>query len=206
MSYDTLLGMIGDYGYAALFFALWLGIVGMPIPDEVIVMTGGAATASGLLHEVPAFLLTYLGVISGLSLGYFLGRIMGDKVIEKWKRKKKMEKYLSTSEKLVEKYGHFALVVSYFFPVVRHVTPYIVGINKMSFRKYALLSYSTGLVWTLIFFAAGRMAGDHVEEVGLLIHSYGLKLLWVPVAAAGIWIIYKMTRSKNSNLDAGNGS
>lgn len=204
MTYDALVSMIGHYGYAALFFALWLGIVGMPIPDEVIVMTGGAATASGLLHEVPAFALTYMGVISGLSLGYFLGRLMGARVIEKWKRKKKMEKYLTMSEKLVEKYGHYALVVSYFFPVVRHVTPYIVGINKMSFRKYALLSYSTGFVWTLIFFAAGRMAGDHVEQVGLLVHSYGLKLLWVPIAAAGIWVLYKMARSKRSNLDAGN--
>ncbi|GAA4855609.1 DedA family protein [Paenibacillus vulneris] len=204
MGYDTLISMIGDYGYAALFFALWLGIVGMPIPDEVIVMTGGAAAASGLLHEIPAFLLTYLGVISGLSLGYFLGRFMGTRVIEKWKRQKKMERYLSMSEKLVEKYGPYALVVSYFFPVVRHVTPYIVGINKMGFRKYALLSYSTGFVWTLIFFAAGKMAGNHVEQVGLLIHSYGLKLLWIPIAAAGIWMVYKITRGKRSNLDAGN--
>ena len=46
MNYDTLLSLIGHYGYFALFFALWLGIVGMPIPDEVVVMTGGAAAGS----------------------------------------------------------------------------------------------------------------------------------------------------------------
>lgn len=39
--YFDIIALIGDYGYVALFFALWLGIVGMPIPDEVIVMTGG---------------------------------------------------------------------------------------------------------------------------------------------------------------------
>ncbi len=43
------------------------------VPDEVIVMTGGALTANGFLHVLPAFMLTYLGVVSGLSLGYVLG-------------------------------------------------------------------------------------------------------------------------------------
>lgn len=200
MTYEMLLTMIGQYGYAALFFALWLGIVGMPIPDEVIVMTGGAATSSGLLHVVPAFLLTYLGVISGLSLGYFLGRYIGTPVLEKLKRKKKMEKYIQISENLVDKYGNMALVISYFFPVVRHITPYIVGVNKMSFRRYALISYSIGFVWTLLFFAAGRLAGDHVEKVGLLVYQYGLKLLWVPFVLAAVWFGAKMMmRRKRSH-------
>lgn len=69
MHYDVLLNLVQQYGYFALFFTLWLGIVGMPIPDEVIVMTGGLVTALGILNPLPAFILTYLGVISGLSLG-----------------------------------------------------------------------------------------------------------------------------------------
>jgi membrane-associated protein len=58
VSFDTLVSMIEHYGYAALFFSLWLGIVGMPIPDEVIVMTGRAVTGSGILQLFPAFVLT----------------------------------------------------------------------------------------------------------------------------------------------------
>lgn len=73
MDYESLQAMIGEYGYFALFFALWLGIIGMPVPDEVVVMMGGAVTSSGILDPIPAFLLTYLGVVSGLSLGYFVG-------------------------------------------------------------------------------------------------------------------------------------
>ncbi|MFH5186898.1 DedA family protein [Paenibacillus sp. TAB 01] len=183
MSYDALLDMIGQYGYAALFFLLWLGIVGMPVPDEVIVMTGGAATSSGLLHWLPAFLLTYLGVISGLSLGYGLGRFIGTPILNKLRKKKNMDKYLRTSERLIDKYGSFALVISYFFPVVRHVVPYIVGFNQMTFRRYALISYTTGLIWTLLFFTVGQFAGGHVDEAMTMVHHYGLRLLWVPCVA-----------------------
>jgi membrane-associated protein len=191
MTYDTLISMIGQYGYAALFFALWLGIVGMPIPDEGIVMTGGAVAASGALKMVPAFLLTYLGVVSGLTLGYVLGRWIGPPALDRMRRKKKLALYVEKSERLIERYGSYALAISYFLPVVRHILPYLVGINKMSFRRYALISYSIGLIWTLVFFTLGYVAGDHVPALAVLVHRYGLQLLWVPLIVLVIFIIIK---------------
>lgn len=199
MSYESLVSMIQHFGYAALFFSLWLGIVGMPIPDEVVVMTGGAVTTNHLLEPVPAFLLTYLGVISGLSLGYFLGRYVGMPIMERLRRKKKIDKYIAFSETLVHKYGSFALCISYFFPIVRHVVPYLVGINKMTFRRYALYSYTTGLLWTLVFFIVGRFVGNHVQEVGTLVHEYGLMLLWIPVGLVLLLAILHFSKNQKKS-------
>ena len=176
MNFDTLTSMIQHFGYAALFFSLWLGIVGMPLPDEVIVMTGGAVTVSGTLEFLSTFLLTYSGVISGLSLGYVLGGLVGTPVLDKLARKNQMDKYIALSEKLVRKYGSKA----------RHA--YLVGINKMSFKQYAMISYSTGLVWTLLFFMAGRFVRNHVQDVGYLVHNYGLKLLCLTI----VWFVLVM--------------
>ncbi|WP_248930323.1 DedA family protein [Paenibacillus hamazuiensis] len=194
MTYDALLQMIQTFGYPALFFALWLGIVGTPIPDEVIVMTGGAVAAHGLLQPIPAFAVTYLGVVSGLSIGYVLGRYVGTPVLDRIRRKKKMGKYMAVSEKLIQKYGPFALFLSYFFPIVRHVLPYIVGSNRMPFGKYALYSYTTGLIWTGIFFMTGRMVGSHIQEVGAVIHHYGIIVLLIVLAAGIVWGIIKYIR------------
>jgi membrane-associated protein len=192
MNFETLISMIHDFGYAALFFALWLGIVGMPIPDEVIVMTGGSVTASGTLQLIPAFLCTYFGVVSGLSLGYVLGRMVGTPILDKLRRKKNMDKYLNMSERLVQKYGSFALCLGYFFPVVRHVIPYLVGINKMSFKRYAIFSFSTGFAWTLLFFLLGRLLGSHAHDVGYMVYHYGLKMLWIPVALCLVVLIFRV--------------
>jgi len=204
MNADTLLPFIQHFGYAALFFALWLGIVGMPVPDEVVVMTGGALTANGFLHVAPAFALTYLGVVSGLSLGYALGRLFGNAAFDRLRRRKNINKYIDASEKLVQKYGRFALCISYFFPIVRHVMPYIVGLHQMAFRQYALFSFTTGLVWTGIFFAAGRLVGDHAQTIGELAYRYGSRLIWVllAVGAAVLAIRYmlKQYKSKGDRL------
>lgn len=120
MDVDGLVILVGQYGYLALFFCLWLGIVGMPIPDEVIVMTGGFVASLGLLQPVPAFFVTYLGVVSGLTLGYVLGRVMGVTVLDRLKTKKNMQLYIEKSQDLINRYGSFSLFISYFFPIVRH--------------------------------------------------------------------------------------
>lgn len=203
MSYDALMTYIEQYGYLALFLALWLGIVGMPIPDEVVVMTGGAVTTGGLLLPYPAFLLTYLGVVSGLSLGYALGRIFGKSVLDRLKRKRNMNRYIDFAEKLVSQYGSFALCISYFFPIIRHVMPYVVGLNKMSFKRYAFFSFTAGFVWTLIFFTVGRFLGDHAQEVGDMIYRIGLKWLWLPFVLTAVYLIirYSTRHPQSSRRD-----
>ena len=75
---------------------------------------------------------------------------------------------------MVEKYGHYALVTSYFIPVVRHIVPYVVGMNNMSFRIYALYSYTTGFVWTLIYFVLGSLFGQHIERIVAVAIEYGV--------------------------------
>lgn len=163
MIVDMLSESVGQFGYFALFFMLWLGIVGMPIPDEVIVLSAGVLTSMGLLHVLPAFIATYLGVVSGLSLGYVLGRWLGAPALNWISRKKGMNKYVEQAQSLLDRYGSYALCISYFFPVVRHVVPYLVGIGKMTFPRYALFSYTTGFVWTLILFLLGHFMGNKVE-------------------------------------------
>lgn len=193
--------LIGEYGYVALFFALWLGIVGMPIPDEVIVMTGGLVVSLGMLKTVPAFIVTYLGVVSGLMIGYGLGRFMGEPVLKWLSRKKNLEKYLEKSYLLVNKYGSFSLCISYFIPVVRHIIPYVVGVGKMSFARYSFFSFSTGFVWTLLFFTIGRLFGNHVESIGRAVEKYGLYSLPIlTMVGILVCITFQAKRKKQINI------
>jgi membrane-associated protein len=194
MGSDMLIGIIQHYGYAALFFCLWLGIVGMPIPDEVIVMTGGFVASLGLLSPVPAFFVTYLGVISGLSIGYFLGRTIGEPVLNRLRKKKNIGKYIEKAQWLTSKYGAYSLVISYFFPVVRHIVPYLTGIGRMSYARYALFSYSIGFVWTLVFFVLGLYFGKSIDAIGAAVHQYGLIGLAVLLGLGAIYLVVKKVK------------
>lgn len=204
MILDLLTESVSQYGYFALFFTLWLGIVGMPIPDEVIVLSAGVLTSMGFLKVAPAFVATYLGVVSGLSLGYVLGRILGAPALDWIGRKKGMNKYVERAQSLLERYGSYALCISYFLPVVRHVVPYLVGIGKMSFRRYAMFSYTTGLVWTLVLYFVGYVMGDNVARVeafaGLLNNGWviGAVVLFI-VVTVGLYG-YKVWQGRRKGI------
>ncbi|PEC16449.1 DedA family protein [Bacillus thuringiensis] len=189
MELNELMSYIEQYGYWALFFCLWLGIIGMPIPDEMIVMSGGLVSSMGILDLIPAFLLTYLGVVSGLSLGYILGKIFGIKILNKLMKKKKT-KYLLKSQEMIAKYGHYALVISYFIPVVRHIVPYLVGMNNMSSKTYAVYSYVTGFVWTLVYFVLGSIFGKHIEVIVTLATEYGIYFGGIVIVVCSISYMY----------------
>ena len=173
MGLQDLLSYIEQYGYFALFFSLWLGIVGMPLPDEMIVMSGGFMSSLDKMSVLKAFVITYLGAVSGLSLGFILGKVFGHKILDKLVKKKKA-KYLLKSKELLDRYGHFALVISYFIPIVRHILPYLVGMNNMPFKKYALYYYTAGFVWTSIYFTLGLFFGKHIENISILATKYGI--------------------------------
>ncbi|EOP34097.1 DedA family protein [Bacillus cereus] len=194
MELHELMSYIEQYGYWALFFCLWLGIIGMPIPDEMIVMSGGFVSSLGILNVIPAFVLTYLGVVSGLSLGYIIGKVFGTKVLDKLMKKKKA-KYLLKSQQMVEKYGHYALVTSYFIPVVRHIVPYLVGMNNMSFKTYALYSYTRGFVWTLVYFVLGSLFGQHIESIVAVAIKYGAYFGGIVFVIASVAYLYKQRRN-----------
>ncbi|AIW82736.1 MULTISPECIES: DedA family protein [Bacillus] len=194
MELHELMSYIEQYGYWALFFCLWLGIIGMPIPDEMIVMSGGFVSSLGILNVIPAFVLTYLGVVSGLSLGYIIGKVFGTKVLDKLMKKKKA-KYLLKSQQMVEKYGHYALVTSYFIPVVRHIVPYLVGMNNMSFKTYALYSYTTGFVWTLVYFVLGSLFGQYIESIVAVAIKYGAYFGGIVFVIASGAYLYKQRRN-----------
>ncbi len=203
MNLDMLLGIIEHYGYVALFFMLWLGIVGLPIPDELVVAAGGFLASIGFLKPLYAFLAGYLGVVSGLTIGYLLGRWFGQPILRILSKKKKMHAYITRSTELIKKYGSFSLCISYLLPVVRHVVPYIVAMGGMTYRRYALLSYTTGLVWTTAFYFVGHFFGKNMETVVMVSRKYGFIVLGVIIGLIllGLIIRWLIHLNKSCNTE-----
>ncbi|GED69486.1 alkaline phosphatase [Brevibacillus reuszeri] len=191
MEINLLMSIIEQYGYFAIFFLLWLGIVGLPIPDELVVATGGFLASIGLLNPYYSFLAGYLGVASGLTIGFLLGKYFGRPILRWLSKSEKMRHAVDRSTIMLEKYGTTALCISYLFPVVRHVVPYLVALGGMSYRRYALLSYPIGLVWTTAFYFLGYVFGNNVEAIIGMIRKYGFYALLVVVGVLVIGLIVR---------------
>ncbi|WP_054024850.1 DedA family protein [Bacillus sp. FJAT-28004] len=194
--YDLLLNIIDDFGYFALFLVLCLGLIGLPIPNEAVVMTGGALAESGVLSPIPAFIMTCLGICSAMTFGYSIGRFAGSKLSNWFSQKKNISKFVAKSEQLSEKYGGYAISLSLCLPFLRHVTPYVMGMNRMPYKRFAIFAYPSAFVWTLLYFIIGTFVGDQVQDLSDHIYKYGIWIIYAIIIVVVGFIVYKYYKSK----------
>lgn len=188
MNYDVILNLVQQYGYAALFFSILLGVFFTPIPDEVLVMTGGLITSLGLLAPIPALAITYMGVTAALTLCYLLGKQAGSAAF--LPQNFKSAANLSIARVIMTRFSRWALLVCYFLPFVRHLVQFLVGVNKMPYYKYALYSYSGGLMWTSVYFLIGRFCGNNIEMIAYQAKLYGMYLLLLIILGVMVRFLY----------------
>jgi membrane-associated protein len=191
MDTQGILALVSQYGYVALFFCLFLGIVGLPINDETLVMLAGLTAARGLLAPVPAFLVTYAGVLCGMNIGFVLGRSLGSGLLD-WlcARSPRMQHHVERARDWIAVRGLLFIWVTYYIPGVRHVVPYLLGIGNMAYWRFALTAFSGALVWTSLFFAAGYAVGENLTEVAAMLHEYGLYAgAFAGAVAVAVWAL-----------------
>ncbi|NGZ77783.1 DedA family protein [Saccharibacillus alkalitolerans] len=157
---DAALNFLSDYGYMAVYTLLTLGIVGLPVPDEVLMTSVGYLTSIGTMKLPYALLFSFAGALSGMMISYAIGRQAGRPLLNrygKWIGLKPSR--IARVEGWMSKYGPVSIMFGYFIPGFRHVTCYLCGIGRMSLRKYTLFASIGALLWCTIFIMIGRVLG-----------------------------------------------
>ncbi|WP_377866647.1 DedA family protein [Bacillus sp. R86525] len=152
--------VITDYGYLAIFLMLLLGIVGLPIPDEVIMTVVGYFTNINVLNYELAILVSFVGALLGTVISYMIGKKAGRPFIDKYGKWIGLkEKRMNKVAKWMEKYGPYSLVFGYFIPGTRHITCYLSGVSKMNLKTYILFAAIGAFLWCFTFITIGRGVG-----------------------------------------------
>jgi membrane-associated protein len=195
MDLDLIMGILDEKGYLGLFLWLWMGIFGVPVPNEVFTLTVGFAAAMKVLHPAAAFLVTYLGILAALTTLYLLGRLLGRRLLNFMEKRKRFSKSISQSLIFMEKYHAFSLTLSYFIPGVRNFVPLLYGFSKLPYRVFALFSYTGALVWLTVVFTIGYLFGDHSAMILKYGKEFGLAAIAV-FAVLAIWLVRRKVRSR----------
>ncbi|WP_124727795.1 DedA family protein [Staphylospora marina] len=197
---QALFDLLLEYGYIGIFLFLMLGIVGLPLPDEIMMTFVGYLSSVGRLQLVPTFLSALVGSMCGITLSYVLGLSFGYPFLKKYGPKIFItRRRLRVTRVLFRKYGSLLLFFGYFIPGVRHVTAYLAGISNIPFPRFALYAYTGAVFWSASFIGLGYVLGANWEIVFDALHQYGTKLVLValPFAAAWIgWILWNPQHKK----------
>src|SRR5690349_8225412 len=192
MPIDAMFDWISTYGYAALFVLLLAGIVGLPIPDETLLVFCGYLISSGRLQPVSTVAVAFLGSASGITTSYALGRTLGLGLIHRYgSRVHVTEEGWQRVHDWFARFGRWTLVIGYFVPGVRHLTALVAGATCLPIVSFARFAFPGALVWVSTFLTLGFFMGENWKQISGLLHRSLLIIAALAVAAALIYMLMK---------------
>ena len=189
-------------GYAFVFGVLLLCGFGLPMPEDVILVTGGvlAWLASPLeaptLRELPfdpglqrMVLVGLLGILAGDSVIYWMGRRLGFRIAEfRLLRRLVPPDKLQEVEKRLRRRGKVVVVIARYLPGLRAPTYFTVGHSRLPYWQFLIFDGLAALISAPLWVCIGFWFGDDIERAAReasRFSSYILLGLAVVLAALG---------------------
>ena len=155
MGIEHLQQLVEQYSYIVIFGSMVLGLAGVPIPDEILLMTSGYFIRQGKLNYFLVVLVAVVGSTIGMMLSYLIGRFCGNFLNRKYAHKKSFQ----FARRKIEKYGPFAVIIGYYIPGVRHMTSMASGALLAPVKSYVISVVIGAFIWTNVFVIIGHAMG-----------------------------------------------
>ncbi len=196
---DLIISWISQYGYAAIFCLLMLGIAGLPIPDETVLVFAGYLISQGHLRADAAVAAAFTGSVCGISLSYVIGRTLGLGFVHKYGNYIRVTPArLETVHKWFNRIGHWTLFVGYYIAGVRHFTALVAGASGLEYRSFAVYAYTGAFTWVCMFLVLGYYFGEHWRHIAAVVQHHLAVGSIVLMALVAAYLGYRWYRKRRS--------
>lgn len=177
-------GMLGPWLYALLFLIVFCetGLVVTPfLPgDSLLFAVGALASLDGSSLQLPWLILLLLAAaVAGDAVNYAIGCRAGPRIFTRERSRLLNRQHLERTQRFYERHGGKTIVLARFIPVVRTFAPFVAGIGKMAYPRFALFNVTGAVAWVLAGVLGGYSFGNlpavrtnfHYVVVGIVVIS-----------------------------------
>jgi membrane protein DedA with SNARE-associated domain len=168
------------------------------IEGDITLLISGAMAQGGFFGRygfLKVFLLGTLGGITGDCFGYAVGRIFHEKA----KHYRFYQMAQPRVERLIDKFGGFAIVISKYIYGIRAAMCVFYGIGRMPFLRFLFLDAISCALWVLLlagtgYFFSGTITliiGDF-QQIGIALFFLILFAVIVLYAVERFWLSEKV--------------
>ena len=160
-----------DYGLVLLFLLVAVESAGIPLPGETALIT--AAVLAHKHYGIEwVIVVAAAGAIVGDNIGYWLGRLGGRKLLERFELTRRYaERALPPAERFFKRHGGKTVFFGRFVAFLRITSAWLAGISRMHWWQFFACNALGGIVWPtgtgLLAYWAGKAAADAVQRYGL---------------------------------------
>ncbi|MBK9164236.1 MAG: DedA family protein [Acidobacteria bacterium] len=181
---DELSQLIAQYGIYAVF-ALCM------VEGDITLLISGALAQSGFFGEYSFLKVLFFGTLGGMvgdHFGYAIGRIFHEKA----KHYRFYQMAQPRVERLIDKFGGFAIIISKYIYGIRAAMCIFYGIGKMPFTRFLFLDFISCFLWVLVLAGTGFFFSGAITSIIGDFQQIGIALFFVILFA--VVVLYVVER------------
>ena len=181
---------IEQFSYFGIFGLLFLSSIGLPAPEEVILIIAGYLASIGLINIWGAIIAAFFGVFWGDNLAYHIGFKKGEGFLRKLvDRFKISSRQFTRAKSFLDHHCLKAIFLSRFLLGIRFLMPYMAGAFRLPRVKFTTGAGLAALIWvpgviTLSFYFSQAL--DLVEIFKNIKHWIFIGIIFIIGFIAGV--------------------
>jgi membrane protein DedA with SNARE-associated domain len=197
-----------SYAYASVFGVLLLCGLGLPMPEDIVLVTGGymvylaGKQGLGAPSLIPMVICGMIGVLSGDTILYFAGRRLGPRVTKVWPFRTLInEARMKKVQGFFDKYGARTAFVARFAAGLRAPTYLLAGTAGMRFRTFIIADGSAALLSVPAWILLAYYFGAQIDRV----KAWMAQSKWIIIAllvCLAIYIVVRVIRGRRARRAA----
>lgn len=200
--FNALLPIFTEHGYLAVFIMLLVCGFGVPVPEDVTLVTGGVITGLGYADVNTMVAVGMAGVIIGDGLVFSIGRFQGP-----WVMQLKTVQRIITPDRFLaaqdafHKYGRWVMFVARFLPGLRTPVFFTAGMSKrISFGTWLMMDGVAALISVPVWVYLGYFGARNFDWMFKILHrfQYGIFALLGLGALAWAVVWWRKRKAKSS--------
>jgi membrane-associated protein len=166
---DKHLNQWADFFGSGLYVVLFLivfcetGLVVTPfLPgDSLLFAVGALAASTGSNLSLPALIVLLIAAaVLGDAANYAAGYWVGPRVFSSERSWLFNRKHLLRTQEFYDRHGGKTIILARFIPIIRTFAPFVAGIGKMRYGRFAFYNVTGGVAWVLTFLMGGYFLGS----------------------------------------------
>lgn len=197
--FQTLMPIFTEYGYVAVFVMLLICGFGVPVPEDVTLVTGGVIAGLGHADVHTMFAVGMAGVLIGDGTMFGLGRLYGPRIIKLpgFRRVLTPERFASAQDAF-HKYGKWVMFVARFLPGLRTPVFFTAGMShRVSFATWLLMDGCAALISVPIWVYLGYFGAQNWDWMFGILRQFQHGIFGL-LLVGGLWLGWRWWKSRRA--------
>lgn len=193
---------LAEFTYAGIFFVLLLCGLGLPIPEDIPIMTSGYLAHLGTINIWAALGVNLAGVMIGdltiYSIGYWLGyRVEEFRILRSFLKPSRREKV----ERFFSRHGKKAIFFGRFVAGLRAPLFLMAGVTKVPVRTFFMMDGLAAVLSVPILLFMAYYFGNEIDALRQMIGKTQNFVILIAIAIV-LWVALRYLRHSRKSQSA----